>query len=375
MFRFKIFNIDATFDEENCTLVYGNEKCFYSTDVNVKEDKTVYFKLNNKCNLRCIYCYQKKEEMNNADSLNLVQYKKLINAIFSEYDSFKFFGGEPFIPSNYTNIKFLLDACKNKKISAFTNGTFNEAYYQLLSDYNDKIDYITITLDGCAEIHDNRRINANGKGTFKLIISNIKKLFMLKIKTIIQINVDYLNYDSIQELLEYISSDSVLSSCMIVLNRVLHDHNSIENLHLLRLYVKLVRAFPDLHIEVNSPTVRQLTSIFTDNGLIAERCNAGKMIVIDFETNKIYGCPEDNKTECGNITDNNIVIRNSEIHKLISYSKKEIPICNSCQYKYLCHLGCSVDKNLTMENCKETVCETVQFVLDHFTDFFNIEAE
>lgn len=375
MFKFKLLDTDAIFHEEDCVLELDSEKYFYSTKIKESNEKEVYFKLNNKCNLKCIYCYQKEEDMNAISFLNLNQYKKLINTVFDEYDSFKFFGGEPFISINYANIKYLLDHCKNKKIAAFTNGTFNETYYQLLTDYKDKIQSITITLDGCADIHDRRRINTDGKGTFEKIVSNIKKLCLENIRTVIQINIDCVNYDSTRKLIKYIRNDNVLSSCMIVLNRVLHDDNTITNLQILQLYVSLINEFSEIHIEVNSPTIRKLTSIFMDNGLIAERCSAGKAIVLDFEEKNIYGCPENNKTICGNITNNNIIFKDSETEKLISYSNKEIPVCNSCKYKYLCHFGCSVDKDLKMKNCKDIVYETVQYVLDHFTDFFNIESE
>jgi uncharacterized protein len=197
MFKFKLFDIDATFNEVDCSLSYDNETYYYSKDINSNDDKTVYFKLNNKCNLKCIYCYQKEEETDSLASLNLIHYEKLINSLFDEYDSFQFFGGEPFISINYTNIKYLLNNCKDKKISAFTNGTFDETYYHLLVDCKDKIQSITITLDGFAAIHDSRRINANGTGTFDSIITNIKKLCEQKIPTIIQINVDGLNYNNL----------------------------------------------------------------------------------------------------------------------------------------------------------------------------------
>jgi sulfatase maturation enzyme AslB (radical SAM superfamily) len=96
MFKFKLFGIDATFHEEDFSLIYEGEKYFYSTEVIDNEDKAVYFKLNNKCNLKCVYCFQ-KEEVDNKISLNLMHYKNLIEHLFLEYNSFKFFGGEPFI--------------------------------------------------------------------------------------------------------------------------------------------------------------------------------------------------------------------------------------------------------------------------------------
>ena len=53
MFYFKFFNCDATFDEKTNTLAYAGDHQSFSMKINDSKIRTVYFKFNNECNLKC----------------------------------------------------------------------------------------------------------------------------------------------------------------------------------------------------------------------------------------------------------------------------------------------------------------------------------
>lgn len=104
---------------------------------------------------------------------------------------------------------------KNKSLvtSIITNGTLiTEEILTKLEFYNCKM--IQITLDGTKDIHDNRRMYKNGKGSFDEVLSGIKLASARSLKPVIRINVDKTNLYETYQLLEVLSKEG-LSECHI----------------------------------------------------------------------------------------------------------------------------------------------------------------
>lgn len=166
--------------------------------------------LTQQCNLRCKYCvyggtykYQRKH---NLTKLNFERAKKAIDyffrlvnspkrTIFSERVGIGFYGGESLLEfelmrqcveyvDNYFN--------KNKVKVDFTlttNGTLlNKKIIEFLIKYNI---YITISLDGPREEHNKHRIFINKKGTYDIILKNIKLIYTIN-KEYFKENVSYI---------------------------------------------------------------------------------------------------------------------------------------------------------------------------------------
>ncbi len=163
------------------------------------------------CNLKCTYCFEKHgksfltEDCIPAICNLICEYKK--NETNITRVVVIWFGGEPVL-----NLKFILEA------SNYIKKTCQE----LLLDYSGRIitngvelnkiipyikelciTDIQITLDGTRELHDRRRIKANGVGSFDEIISNIKKIES-KVDLIIRMNVDKNNISECSKLYDYI---------------------------------------------------------------------------------------------------------------------------------------------------------------------------
>jgi len=143
MFQFKLFGMDAVFNEEENTLSYGGETRYFSEKYNEDDVKTAYFKFNNKCNLKCSYCFQKGED----------------------------------------------------------HGTFSEKYVDLLQKHSERIEMLTITLDGNPDVQDKRRVYLDGRGTFSVVLNRLKLLCDARIPFTIQINIDKENLHTIEELI------------------------------------------------------------------------------------------------------------------------------------------------------------------------------
>jgi len=172
------------------------------------------------CNLACPYCY----EGNKKTKGGLLTSEKIDTILtfaknHEQNDkkpviSISFYGGEPLL--NWKGCKYTLERLEEMKEKGeiqdystgfVTNGTLiNEGIISAINTYN--IYSMQITLDGPKEIHDKRRIRANGEGTFDEIIENIKllkdEITNEKFRLGLRINVDKTNYKQIPELLDFL---------------------------------------------------------------------------------------------------------------------------------------------------------------------------
>ncbi len=148
------------------------------------------------CNLRCPYCFEtEKSGMSMSDEVidQDVRYIKERSCVKTL--SITWFGGEPLL--RYDIIEKLLlklTSIDNKKIisqSIVTNGTIiNEEILRLFRKY--PLDNIQFTIDGTKEEHNKKRFFAPNKGTYSIIINNIKRFCesFPNTKVSIRINVD-----------------------------------------------------------------------------------------------------------------------------------------------------------------------------------------
>lgn len=155
------------------------------------------------CNFACPYCFEERQKGSlNADVENaILHYAETLLTHGYENLNFEWFGGEPLL---YPDIvarmsRKIIELCKKYKstytFSITTNGyCINDSVISLLSEIHVK--EVKITLDGNKSSHDTRRILRNGKGTFDVIMSNIKKLSVNGIHVKVRVNIDKQNPDA-----------------------------------------------------------------------------------------------------------------------------------------------------------------------------------
>ena len=130
------------------------------------------------CNFRCSYCYEK--HIKGIMSKNIINRIKLFLSQTLprlEYLQIEWFGGEPLLAIHVIkdiSKHIITQNINNTKISQSitTNGYLlsKSMFKDLLS--NGINDY-QITLDGPPDIHNETRLDHNGKGTFKIIWDNL----------------------------------------------------------------------------------------------------------------------------------------------------------------------------------------------------------
>lgn len=211
---------DSDYLKELKQRYFGNTKV--SNDLSLTIAPTL------KCNFRCIYCFENKRK----ESMSAKTQKDLLKFVTDNLPkkgilNITWFGGEPLLA--LSTIEFLSKQmnriCKEKKAKYNNDCIITNGY--LLSAENAKklkdlgITTAQITLDGPPEIHNKRRPLANGRGTFQVVLDNIKTSSnILRIK--VRVNIDKSNLDAIHLLQQ------------------LFDENEIQKVH---IYPGHVQAF------------------------------------------------------------------------------------------------------------------------------------
>ncbi|MFG6329112.1 MAG: radical SAM protein [Lachnospiraceae bacterium] len=154
----------------------------YEQEVVKSQALSVMLITTRQCNLRCIYCYEKHENL----AMSLDVYNSIVLYIEQSLMERKYtsvnitlFGGEPFI--EYENVvNFLEDVnriCNKYNVpfgaGATSNGVLiTPGHFERL--YGLGVTYYQITIDGLEDTHNLYRQGADGTGSFKKIIANLK---------------------------------------------------------------------------------------------------------------------------------------------------------------------------------------------------------
>ena len=166
------------------------------------------------CNFRCIYCYEqhKTDRMNLRTMRALLEWTKKATKGGKNL-SVTWFGGEPLLAMKeiqYLSKGFLTISEKNKaKYSAdiITNGYLLDRKTAVtLKKHN--VTKAQITIDGPKNIHDKRRPLVNGKGTFDVILENIKNCCDL-LGITLRINVDKTNNAYVYDVLDMLEKENL----------------------------------------------------------------------------------------------------------------------------------------------------------------------
>lgn len=203
--------------------------------------KTVTFQVTDRCNLCCSYCYQINKHTN---VMSFETAKKFVDLMFEDYERegsylykdnckaliIEFIGGEPLLEIKL--IEKICDYFMQKAIwlkhewaetvmfSMISNGLlyFDDKVQHFIKKYNRKLSF-GISVDGCKELHDMCRVDANGKGSYDIASAgclHYKEHYnsgMLTKMTIAPANITYL-YDAIINLHENLHYDIIHCNCV-----------------------------------------------------------------------------------------------------------------------------------------------------------------
>lgn len=180
--------------------------------------ETIFMLLTDACNLRCGYCFingnmpkpeagPKAMEWNTAQETIDMYFANLRPTKF--HKTIVFYGGEPLLMLPlFKQIINYIHASHGEELAQFkigllliTNGTrISNEVAEYLSQHPEIT--VCISLDGCEEANDQKRVYANGKGAFQDILAGIELLHRAGRKDInISATIDEHNVDRLDDLL------------------------------------------------------------------------------------------------------------------------------------------------------------------------------
>ena len=316
------------------------------------------------CNLRCAYCaysgnYYDRQHSEQRMSLNLA--KQSIDFFLSHSRDnnrihLAFYGGEPLLEFELIRqcVKYIKEKTEGKTITfgMTTNGT-------LLSD--EVVDYLmsenfrlTISLDGSREEHDANRKFRNGKGTFDVIMSNVKRIherypdYSSKIlfNTVINPKSD------LGCVMNFFKSSDVFQDKNLIFSSVIpiglkeeisydERYENIRKYEILKMYLSMIRRINEEYV---SPLVKQRISDYMTNFFNLQKhttldeechhggpCIPGKKKVFVTTNGTLYPCERVSETcdyfKIGTITNGFQV---DKVQNLINNGKVSAALCKKC---------------------------------------------
>jgi len=188
------------------------------TYVNQPNLETIFMLLTDACNLRCGYCFingNMPKQCQGTEVMSWDTAKETIDMYFANlrpttfHKTIVFYGGEPLLMFplleriiNYIHTDYGKELDEFKiGLLLITNGT---EITEEVADYLTKHPEITIciSLDGCEETNDQKRMYADGTGTFQDITAGIERVHLAGRKDVnISATIDEHNVDKLDDLL------------------------------------------------------------------------------------------------------------------------------------------------------------------------------
>lgn len=373
------------------------QKRGYLTDKTVEEEQAFFIEMATKlhhlasrlmpsyifmptysCNLRCPYCFQDHMRTNPAfKHLLKTMQPEMIDRIFAampqieashgvtaEMDlprNITFFGGEPLLAESRPTVEYIINktlSLGKANFSAVSNGTELEAYKDLLGQ--DKISFIQITIDGTPSEHNQRRIYADGSGSFEKIAQNITMALDLGVNINVRMNIDRNNINQLPELAdEFISRGwnsyqnfSAYTAPIHAANEKTDIKTTFNSWELDRALDEMRQQYPKMQIiaRPDDGLMARVRQIFDHKAnplpnLKASFCGAHNKMYIFDAFGDIYACWEktgDKKIRIGHITEDSEVILNQELNQ--TWRNRTVisnPTCRKCRYAFYCGGGCA----------------------------------
>ena len=321
------------------------------------------------CNLRCEYCFAGQGNYKGrTEYMSFGVAKAAVDFLISNSGNRKilemdFFGGEPLM--NLSVVKKTVDYAKeqgkkhNKKFlfTLTTNGVLlNEETAKYL---NEEMENVVLSIDGRREVHDGVRKTVNGKGSYDVIIENIKNFVKMRGDkhyyvrgTFTKKNLDFAN-----DVL-YLADEGLTE---ISLEPVVTDENSplyigekdvpavAEEYRRLareykRRYAAGERLFNFFHFQIDltgGPCLKKRVSA----------CGAGNEYVAVTPSGDIYPCHQfagNPETRMGSVLDGTFDIQAQKKYKECNVLNKEE--CSRCWAKYYCSGGCAANAYIYNED-------------------------
>lgn len=333
------------------------------------------------CNLRCPYCFQDHMRTDPANrhllrtmsretvdrifaSMPAIEERHGMNPEAEKKPSILFFGGEPLLAASRPIIEYIIEKGRERNMagfSAISNATELDAYEDLLGP--EGISSIQVTLDGPPEEHDQRRIYADGSGSFEKIARNISMALEKGTRITVRMNIDRENVEKLPALAGEIKkwgwpSSPGFSAYVAPIhagNDKTEEETTMDSWVLKKSLNELVEDYPEVKIIGHSDNslLSRLRGIFENRndpmpGFRVGFCAAQSTMYIFDSFADVYACWEhtgDPEIRVGHVSeDGEFVSDGGEEERDENWRSRSIlsnPQCKSCRFAFYCGGGCA----------------------------------
>lgn len=272
-------------------------------------------------------------------------------------------GGEPLLCPNLKAVTHILKSAKDRgyTVDIVSNGVDLDKYIELFNTYKDTLKHIQITVDGVKELHDVRRIFADKRGSFDVIMANIELALKNNIKIILRVNVDATNINGLPDLADTLVERFKHNELLLPYLYLLQDGGCSGESNIVDEKVGIKKIFELESENENMKLFRKkfhaeelLNSIFDDVPYqpVLKHCGAMKnQFILDCKSN-VYKCWHgigNNEYRIGTFYPQYKVDKEKQA-AWSNRSVKTIEKCKGCKYRYVCGTGCPAAKHMSEEN-------------------------
>lgn len=332
----------------------------FKIELDIQEDKVYnyYLLFSYACNLNCTYCFENNVDKNAHKDINA----KLVNYIMENHTIddhivISFYGGEPLLLENFEMITNITSNLHNSNIKyrMITNGINIELFrYHCKSSYY-QISEFVITIDGPKYIHDLRRKDSHGNGSFLIILDSIKLLIQDDLNVTIRSNINEDNYEYMEELiLTFQESNIDLSKLNIALYPV--TNNKADNLDISNSDIYLCKISQDLNKKYHFKSFYVHSRFYFFLNSLESHAPFYDLIYNDCALNHNFVVNSDGKVYCCNEAmgvKNFIVEKNFKMRKIKSIPY-DIHCKRDCEFFELCLGGCPLKRYFNLPIKVET---------------------
>lgn len=291
------------------------------------------------CNFACPYCYEEGRRYNTMSKKIQDETLNFINKTMEgkNHLSITWYGGEPLLAIDI--IQYFTDYFKKRKYNfnsaIVTNGFFlNKKTAERLKEY--QIESIQVTIDGPESIHDQRRIQRNGGGSFQQILENISSVCNI-IPIVIRVNVDKDNINKVDDLLNIFDNYNLKNKISVYLAPIENINNTYKCDN---LFTDLEFAKEELRFNIRNLNRGYFSfRVPSCNHYICGAVSSSSYVIDPI--GNLYKCWDDigNKNEIiGNIIDKTENLTN--FTSWLSYNFSKNDKCKTCAILPICMGGC-----------------------------------
>lgn len=337
--------------------------------------------LTNKCNMQCVYCFQRAAPESVKATLTTEKISLLSSAIdvlkrkflvFSpSHVTWELTGGEPLLPAHRPLVEELLDSLGYTTVFITTNGTHLSEFVDVLSSHRTPL---KVTLDGTPSVHDARKKTLSGEGTYHRIVEGIQKAREADIPVLVKVNIDPGNLDDLCRLVDHFTSYRWCEDegITLALSRV-RATSLYPSVWTAADYVEHLCAYLETHdlqnyFEISFPGYEYFKDLFSDKKVKTDiyKCRNDRMFFFSPD-GLIYPCIRMTSYPVG--TFHPVFSLDEEyVNVLKSRTIKAMPSCMTCRYALICAGGCPAD-SMAEGSLFHPVCEDYPRILKTYIPY------